>query len=250
MSKDTHHFNIEIAQNYGVDVAIFLDNISYWLHLNSANARHYHDGRYWTRNDLISFTILFPYWSTRQLERIIKTCIEKGLLLKGNYNKTQYDRTYWYSLTDRGLELLKFPISPNGGMEKRERGNRITQTVTPIPDTNSTSDINTKESIESTSKPKAQNRSRKNSSPNLTTYNSNFFPDNAAREALTIHAQRTNNTENELFEKFERVMIKYKTRSADWQLTFIKFLEDELPKRSYEDEKGQKRRYDNKSMHY
>ena len=95
-----------------------------------------------------------------------------------------------------------------------------------------------------------QNNRAKRSSVNLTTYPNDFFPEGEARQALTHHAQRTNNTENYLLERFELVMVKYKARANNWQEKFIEFLTEEMPKRIYEDDKGQKRRYDNKSINY
>lgn len=140
MSKDKHSFNVEVAKKYSIDIAIFLESLAYWIHLNMANKRHFYDGRYWTRNTLEAFEVIFPYWSKRQLERVVKNCIEAGLLLKGNYNKHKYDQTGWYTLTDLGLDLYNFSnkinTSPNGEMKSTKRGNVIHQTVTTIPITN------------------------------------------------------------------------------------------------------------------
>ena len=94
-----------------------------------------------------------------------------------------------------------------------------------------------------------QTNRAKQSSANLTTYQEDFFPDEKSRLLLTKHAQRTNMTEHSLLTKFEKVSKEYKTRSKDWQETFVKFLESERPKKTYEDEKGRKRRYDNQSMY-
>jgi len=95
-----------------------------------------------------------------------------------------------------------------------------------------------------------QNNRAKRSSVNLITYPDDFFPENEARQALTFHAQRTNNSESYLLERFELIMKKYKAKSKDWQEKFIEFLKEEMPKRTYEDDKGQKRRYDNQSVNY
>ena len=65
------HFNAELAKQYGVDGAIFLHCMAFWVAKNRANGRHYHEGRYWTYNTLEALSKLFPFWSRRQLERII-----------------------------------------------------------------------------------------------------------------------------------------------------------------------------------
>jgi hypothetical protein len=84
---------------------------------------------------------------------------------------------------------------------------------------------------------------RASGSPSLQSFPNYFFPNDESRKLLSEHAARTNNTENDLFEKFETVSKKYKTKSNDWQKTFREFLEKELPRKVYEDEKGRRKTY-------
>ena len=146
------HFGAEVAIEAGVDGAIMLDNLQFWIIKNKANKKHYYDGKYWTYNTMEAFTELFPFWSKRQIERILNNLKNNGYLIDGNYNKTAYDRTKWYALTDRAWLLLfptcnpndfnispngemsKLAISPNGEMEKTKCENGNNKTVTPIPD--------------------------------------------------------------------------------------------------------------------
>ena len=88
-----HHFKIEIAKIYGVEEAILLHNIYYWISKNKANNKHFYDEYYWTYNSIKAFSELFPYWTKRQIERILNNLIKKEALIKGNYNKLNYDRT-------------------------------------------------------------------------------------------------------------------------------------------------------------
>lgn len=135
-----HHFNIDIASKYGVDEAIMFNHLLFWITHNAANEKNFYEGHYWTFNSLVAFEKLFPYWSRRQIERILKSLETKGLLLTGNYNKSSYDRTKWYSFTDKALKECGNPlndigksISPNGEMEEHKNVNGNTQNVTPIP---------------------------------------------------------------------------------------------------------------------
>lgn len=84
----------------------------------------------------------------------------------------------------------------------------------------------------------------------LKTYPDDFLPNEESNESLARHATRTNCSFRELLEKFATVSRIYKTRSTDWQQTFRQFLENERPKKTYEDEQGRKRRYDNKPINY
>lgn len=139
-------FDTEIAEQYGVDEAIMLQNFAFWIEKNMANDKHFHDGRYWTYNSHKAMASLFPFWSEKQIRRIIDNLIEKGLITKGNYNELKYDQTKWYALTDLGISIclngqMEQPeradvICPNGQIEQPKRANRIAKKGEPIPDIN------------------------------------------------------------------------------------------------------------------
>lgn len=98
-------------------------------------------------------------------------------------------------------------------------------------------------------KKKVNKEIKKESSVNLHGFPKDFFPDTERRELLSRIAQKTNNTEAELLDKFEEVSKRYKTKSSNWQAKLEEFLNNELPKRVYEDQNGQIRRYNNQSMY-
>lgn len=141
-----HHFNVDIAKAHSVDVAIFLQNLAFWTLKNIANKQHFHDQRYWVYNTQEAYTVLFPYWSRQNIRTIVNKCLEKNLIIKGNYNKLNYDRTTWYSISDIGLQmfpaLLNALISVdnskslgwNQPMERLESTNCLVGTNQPIPD--------------------------------------------------------------------------------------------------------------------
>ena len=104
------HFDGAVAEMYGVDGAVFISRLQFWIEKNAANDRHYHEGRYWTYNSLRAMEKLFPFWSRRQIERIVKNLKDKGVLLTANYARDSYDRTLFYALDES-----KLPISPFGG---------------------------------------------------------------------------------------------------------------------------------------
>ena len=102
-----HFFDTEIAQQYGVNAAILLQNIAYWCELNEANDINYYDGTYWTFNSRKALTIIFPYMSERQIGTAIQKLIDEGLVITGNYNKMPYDRTLWYALSKKGKSIMQ-----------------------------------------------------------------------------------------------------------------------------------------------
>ena len=99
-------FNIEAARRYGVDGAILLQGMAAWISKNRANERHFHDGRWWTYNSKAALARLFPFWTEKQLRRIVKALNEEGALLLGNYSDGSFHNTTWYALSDDVLELL------------------------------------------------------------------------------------------------------------------------------------------------
>jgi hypothetical protein len=110
IKMSNHRFNIQVAQAYGVNEAILLENISFWQAKNEANNHNYHDGRYWVYNSIRAFESLFPYWSKGQITRLLKKLESEEAIISANYNKVSYDRTKWYTLK-REIHLL---ISGNG----------------------------------------------------------------------------------------------------------------------------------------
>jgi len=123
-----HHFNIKIAKKLDVESAILIHNFYFWIKKNEANKKHFYDGYTWTYNSVSALEELFPYWSRRQIERIINNLVSKGILFKGNYNENKYDRTTWYALHQRVESIYT-----NGELHSTKRGNGIHQTVEPIP---------------------------------------------------------------------------------------------------------------------
>jgi hypothetical protein len=123
-----HHFNTEVAQQYGVGEAIILHNICFWQKKNMANNNNYHDGRYWVYNSVKAYTELFPYYTDRQIRSILKKLEDKECLHVGRYNKMKIDRTKWYSASDE--IMLIHGIKPNDAncqMQLPKNVNAITQ---------------------------------------------------------------------------------------------------------------------------
>jgi hypothetical protein len=139
-------FNIEFAKRYGVDEAIMVKSFQFWIRLNKVNKTNYHDTRYWTYNTNKSLTEYYPFWTEKQVRRIIESLVGKEILIKGNYNKIAYDRTIWYAFLNEDLylsdnfhleEIADYQkvntILPNGQMENTKQSNGISRKGEPIP---------------------------------------------------------------------------------------------------------------------
>ncbi len=125
----TYTFDIEIAKEYGVNEAILITNLQFWIKKNQANEKNYYEGHYWTYNSIKAWQKLFPFWTEKTIRTILNHLIEKGVIITGNYNQSKYDRTLWYAFADESIWL-------NGKIHSPERENGTAEKGEPIPDDN------------------------------------------------------------------------------------------------------------------
>lgn len=102
-----HSFNPIFAQQYGMVAAVIIHDFAYWIRHNSANRKNYHEGRYWTYNSAGAFQSMYPYMGKSQIYSAINKMLENGLIVKGNFNKNRFVHIPWYSITDKGYEVIK-----------------------------------------------------------------------------------------------------------------------------------------------
>ena len=103
LSIKQYHFDIELAVKYGVDESIFLNNLIFWIEKNKANNLNFKNNYYWTFNTQEAYCKLFPFWTKRQLQRIIKSLQDSKVIKIKQYNKNQYNRTNWYTIIDKNI---------------------------------------------------------------------------------------------------------------------------------------------------
>lgn len=98
-----HTFNVGIAIDHGVEAAILIENLAFWIAKNKANNKNFFDGHYWTYNSAKAFSKLFPYLSNFKIQRLLVQLEAKGIIKSANYNKVNYDRTKWYAIVDESI---------------------------------------------------------------------------------------------------------------------------------------------------
>tara|TARA_R110000850_G_C9996087_1_gene467947 strand:+ start:6245 stop:7045 length:801 start_codon:yes stop_codon:yes gene_type:complete len=127
-----YSFDIEDAKKHGVDGAVMLSNLKYWLRHNLANGNHLHDDNVWTFNSKRAFADLFPFWSESQIKRILNALINSGEIITGNYNKRAMDRTIWYAVAD--VKSLEMTIGRNQLMNQTKPSNELDEIDQALPD--------------------------------------------------------------------------------------------------------------------
>ena len=160
----SHSFNVGIAKDYSVNMALWLRHLEFWTEHNIAHGKNTRDGCVWSYSTISALTVIFPYFTYDQIRRLIQSSIDVGLVKKGNYNKNSYDRTGWYALTDKAL--VYFPYlktlnrpqpapstkAQNCQMDSAELPNGFGENHNTIPDTKTdTKNIRTSSSLFDTS---------------------------------------------------------------------------------------------------
>jgi len=132
MKTTLHHgFDPYLAEEYGLEEAILIHHFQYWIQINHDANRNERDGRFWTYQTLEDIALRFPYFNRDKVKRIIKSLFDKGVIIKGNYNKTSFDRTVWYAFKNQE----NFIIGQKRHMDGAQSPDQCGESDTPIPDT-------------------------------------------------------------------------------------------------------------------
>lgn len=110
-------FDTDVAAEIGLNHAILLSNIAYWVHRNEANNMNFHDGCYWTYNTADGFIRLFPFWTRSIIYKALGWLERNGYIKSGNYNADKMNRTKWYTLTEKSRRIGDKSSYPTGQCE-------------------------------------------------------------------------------------------------------------------------------------
>jgi len=121
-----HGFKTEDAEKYGIEEAVIIEHLRFWIIKNRANGTHFHDGHYWTYSSIEALTTIFPYLSYKQIRRALSHLQSEVVIVSGNYNQIAYDHTKWYAFVDEDCLLPPFDLP--------RRANHTARKGRPIPD--------------------------------------------------------------------------------------------------------------------
>jgi hypothetical protein len=89
-----------LAKYFGLNESIVIQQLHYWLQ----KSKNEIDGRVWMYNTYKDWLEQFPFWSLSTIRRTLTALETSGIVITANYNKTQFDKTKWYSLDYQRLE--------------------------------------------------------------------------------------------------------------------------------------------------
>lgn len=124
----------EIAKEVGLASAHILEYIYYWVNHNKKKNINFNDGKYWTYFSVKNLEEKDFYFLTyNQIRRALEKLENKGFIEVGNYNKANYDKTKWYTLTEKSYNILNKPLSKMPKDKAKATEGAIVKNAKPIP---------------------------------------------------------------------------------------------------------------------
>lgn len=99
-------FDADLALAIGLNGAIVVAQILYWMDINQREGKNLIDGRYWVYNTYDEWHVQFPFWSVRTIKTIFQSLEDLGVLRVGRFNKLNLDRTKWYTVDEEVVSRL------------------------------------------------------------------------------------------------------------------------------------------------
>lgn len=99
--------NFEVAKIAGVNAALVLSLISRRTGTVTPDGIFYDQDRVWMRASMENISERIPCLSVAEVRTALRKLKEAGLITVANFNATSYDRTKWYTLTEKAEELIK-----------------------------------------------------------------------------------------------------------------------------------------------
>lgn len=104
MSK-SYIFRVEEASKYGLEQAVMLQALRFWIEYNYHNGVNYDSGHTWTYNSCEAWAELMPFWSAQKCRRILEKLISEGIIIKKKPRVGRGDHTCWYAFADEAKWL-------------------------------------------------------------------------------------------------------------------------------------------------
>ncbi|RYZ81875.1 MAG: hypothetical protein EOP06_22705, partial [Proteobacteria bacterium] len=107
----SYSFDVDHAEKWGLNEAVFLHNLIHWLRLNKAERRNVQAGsdgitRVWSYNTMEAIAQLYPFWKTHQVRYVIDSLKNQEVIVTDKLSREKFDRTTWFALVDESLLQL------------------------------------------------------------------------------------------------------------------------------------------------
>ncbi|MFA5576320.1 MAG: hypothetical protein WCZ27_05935 [Tissierellaceae bacterium] len=95
-----------LAVLIGLNEALVLQQINYWIQRNRKADKNFYEDKYWTYNTIKEWQEEFPFWSYDTVKRTLSKLRKLNILVTGNFNRMKADRTLWYTINYKEIESL------------------------------------------------------------------------------------------------------------------------------------------------
>src|SRR3990167_7469326 len=97
-----------LAEAIGLNEAIFVQQLHWWLIREDSKSVHIIDGRRWVYNSYGEWQKSnFQFWSVSTIKRTVYEAERTGLVVSDNFNRNPIDKTKWYTLDYEAVEALE-----------------------------------------------------------------------------------------------------------------------------------------------
>ena len=100
MEDKIYSFSTKDAVEHGIDAAIIMHNMRYWLDYARAHGEHEYEGYYWMYAKASKMQKVFPFWTANKIQKTLKKLESSGVIISGSFNSSAWDRTKWYTLPE------------------------------------------------------------------------------------------------------------------------------------------------------
>lgn len=118
-----HYFDVEVAKEVGVNAAIVYENIAFWVKHNAKQGKNLKEGVHWMYATQKELSEQFDYLSIKQVRTALEKLEEHEYIKTGSFNRHGYDRTTWYTITEKAESKspeseMQMPSGANGEPKK------------------------------------------------------------------------------------------------------------------------------------
>jgi hypothetical protein len=138
-----HTFQSDHAVSYGIEKAILISNIYFWLQLNEKKNRNAINKKIWMYASASTLAQTFPYITRATISRHLRELETNKIILSGQFNKLPFDKTKWYTFTDtfKESERERLKEKRRGGLPILSKGVPILSNQYQIDNTDSKNNI-------------------------------------------------------------------------------------------------------------
>ena len=103
-----HSYNPKIAKKYGLEEAIIIENIWFWIHDKTAftDEKIWYDGKLWLRLTREQMHSYFKYLTVSTIRRKLIHLINENVLETGNFNLIP-NRGLWYTFSSKFIPIMQ-----------------------------------------------------------------------------------------------------------------------------------------------